>query len=129
MKNIFTSVINKGGYDLTQLLTKIDAYHVEGKLTDTEREELYAAARKTPIAQYNQTDEINALWAAIRALQAKEETGNTDTTVAEYKQPTGAHDAYQVGDKVLFNGAIYSCLQHNCVWSPAVLPSAWEKAN
>ena len=27
--------------------------------------------------------------------------------IAEWKQPTGAHDAYQIGDKVTYNGAVW----------------------
>lgn len=45
MKTIFENVIERGGYDLTGLLNRIDSYHVMGKLTDAERDELYAKAR------------------------------------------------------------------------------------
>lgn len=44
MKNIFKSVIARGGYNLSALLKKIDVYHIEGKLTDSERDELRAYA-------------------------------------------------------------------------------------
>ena len=123
MKSIFTQVINRGEYDLTSLLAKIDSYHIEGKLTDAEREELYNAARKEPQAQYNFAIEIEKLWEAIRALQNN--GGNSEATVEEFKQPTGAHNAYNPGDKVIYNGVVYTCLLANCVWSPAALPSAW----
>lgn len=42
----------------------------------------------------------------------------------EYKQPTGAHDAYNMGRKVTFNGKKYICKLDGCVWSPAEYPSA-----
>ena len=45
MKSIFMNVIDRGGYDLSVLLKRIDSYHIEGKLTDAERDELYARAR------------------------------------------------------------------------------------
>ena len=45
MKAIFESVIKRGGYDLSGLLKKIDSYHIEGKLTDAEKDELYEKAR------------------------------------------------------------------------------------
>lgn len=122
MKNIFENVINNGDYDLSELLKKIDTYHVEGKLTDAERDELYAKARKTPVARYDYATEINKLWDAVRALQGKE----TEAEPKEYVQPTGAHDAYSVGDKVIFGGKVYVCVTANCVWSPVVYPSAWE---
>ena len=53
MKAIFENVIRRGGYDLTGLLKNIDRYHVEGKLTDAEREELYSEARSEALPQYD----------------------------------------------------------------------------
>lgn len=44
MVNIFKSVIARGGYNLSALLKKIDVYHIEGKLTDSERDEIRAYA-------------------------------------------------------------------------------------
>lgn len=45
----------------------------------------------------------------------------------EFVQPTGAHDAYNTGDKITFNGAHYVCKMNGCVWSPDEYPAAWEK--
>lgn len=45
----------------------------------------------------------------------------------EFVQPTGAHDAYNTGDKVTFNGAHYICIMDGCTWSPEAYPAAWEK--
>ena len=45
----------------------------------------------------------------------------------EYVQPTGAGTAYQVGDKVTFNGIHYICRLPHCVWSPADYPIGWQK--
>lgn len=39
-------------------------------------------------------------------------------TIAEWVQPTGAHDAYQQGDKVIYNGEIYVSDINDNVWSP-----------
>lgn len=128
MKTIFENVIKRGGYDLSGLLKKIDSYHIEGKLSDTEREELYALARKKPEALYNVKDEINMLWAAIRAIQENqpEDPEDPEDEWPEFVQPTGAHDAYQIGDRVTYNGKKYICKYPNCVWSPDVLPDAWD---
>lgn len=125
MKSIFTQVINRGDYDLTALLEKVDKYHIEGKLTDNEREELYLEARKQPTEQYNYAEEIKAIWAAIRALQENGGSNEEETVIEEYKQPTGAHDAYMLGNKVVFNGVVYECLKDYCVYNPAVMPSYW----
>ena len=48
----------------------------------------------------------------------------------EYKQPTGAHDAYYYGDKVTYNSEKYVCIAPEgtpCVWSPDEYPSYWQK--
>lgn len=129
MKTIFENVIKRGGYDLTGLLKNIDKYHIEGKLTDAERDELYALARHEPKAQYDVKMEIEALWAAVRELQESHapDVGVIPDEWPEYVQPSGAHDAYNTGDKVSYSGKHFICLQDNCVWSPAVLPSAWEE--
>lgn len=127
MKNIFENVIKKGGYDLTALLNKIDTYHIEGKITDTERDELYALARATPQAQYDYKSEIDRLWVAIRELQKGNTTDTEGTTASEWKQPTGAHDAYMSGDMMIYtDGKTYKSLIDNNVWSPDVYPDGWD---
>ena len=45
----------------------------------------------------------------------------------EWVQPTGAHDAYQTGDTVTFEGAEYTSLIDGNVWSPTAYPQGWEK--
>lgn len=132
MKSIFENVIRRGNYDLTALLKRIDTYHVEGKLSDSDRDELYMIARQTPEAQYDYHAEIEKLWAAIRDLRAGQSADNSQDPSAdeypEFVQPTGAHDAYHTGAKVTYNGDRYVCKMDNCVWSPGVLPGAWDKA-
>lgn len=44
----------------------------------------------------------------------------------EYKQPTGAHDAYHVGDKITYNGKHYTCVYDGCVWTPDEYPQGWQ---
>ena len=46
-------------------------------------------------------------------------------------QPTGAHDAYQIGDKVHFptkSDPVYESVIANNAWSPAVYPAGWKLA-
>lgn len=45
----------------------------------------------------------------------------------EWKQPTGAQDAYQKGDKVTYKGEHYISLIDNNTWSPEAFPAGWEK--
>lgn len=44
-----------------------------------------------------------------------------------WSQPTGAHDAYNKGDIVDYNGALYQSLIDGNVHSPDVYPAVWEK--
>lgn len=49
--------------------------------------------------------------------------------IAVWSQPTGAHDAYQVGDKVHFptkDDPVYESIIPNNAWSPAVYPDGWK---
>ena len=42
----------------------------------------------------------------------------------EWVQPTGAHDAYNIGDKVTYNGQHYVCTSNANVYAPDVY--GWE---
>lgn len=44
----------------------------------------------------------------------------------EFKKPEGAHDAYNTGDKITYNGKHYICKQDACVYSPDEYAQAWE---
>jgi hypothetical protein len=46
--------------------------------------------------------------------------------IPDWVQPQGAHDAYQIGDQVAFNGRIYKSKINANVWSPSVYPAGWE---
>lgn len=43
-----------------------------------------------------------------------------------WAQPSGAHDAYNTGDIVNYNGSLYKSLINGNVWSPDVYPAGWE---
>lgn len=131
MFEIIKAVISRGGYDLNGILRRIDVYHIEGKMTDAEREQLYALARSGGVtAGFDVEAEIGRLWEAVRKLQEAGSTGgNADADgVAEFVQPNGAHDAYFSGDRVTFGGKVYECTAPEgvaCVWSPEVMPGYW----
>lgn len=44
----------------------------------------------------------------------------------EWVQPTGAQDAYSIGDKVTYEGVRYVSLIDGNVWSPTAYPAGWE---
>ena len=53
------------------------------------------------------------------------ETG--EPGVPEWTKPSGAHDAYQLGDRVLYNGRVYESVHPGAnTWSPDEYPPAWQ---
>ena len=48
------------------------------------------------------------------------------TRYPEWVQPTGAHDAYNTGDIVMYNGTAYRSLIDGNVWAPDAYPQGWE---
>lgn len=43
-----------------------------------------------------------------------------------WAQPTGAHDAYNIGDVVDYNGTLYESTIDGNVWSPDTNPAGWS---
>ena len=49
-----------------------------------------------------------------------------------WRQPTGAQDAYNKGDRVHYpdaNGPVYESTVDNNVWSPEAYPAGWKEIN
>lgn len=59
-----------------------------------------------------------SLWSGV--------TVDPETGYDEWKQPTGAHDAYKKGDRVLFNGSVYESLIDGNAYSPTTYPAGWK---
>ena len=55
---------------------------------------------------------VPALWTPVRQTEGP--------TVDPWVQPTGSSDAYQVGDRVTFNGQTYESTAANNSWQPGV---------
>ena len=52
--------------------------------------------------------------------------GLTDDGYPVWSQPTGAHDAYNTGDIVDYNGTLYKSTIDGNVWAPDAYPAGWE---
>jgi chitodextrinase len=73
-------------------------------------------------SQDDWTPDVSAsLW--VRTSPASED--DDPTTVPEWVQPAGAQDAYNTGDRVIFNGVVYESTVDGNVWSPADYPAGW----
>lgn len=153
MYEIIKNVINSKDYELKDILYKINKMWVESAITEEQKTELDNLARENAntensyaplqeqideaFSQINllkQTVESNAIGMsalkdAVEKLGGKIEITTEPTTeeYPEYIQPTGAHDAYNIGDRVTYNGKKYNCKLDNCVWSPDTYPAGWEE--
>ena len=129
--NDIATVISNGGYDLADLLHRIDVLYAGGRLTDEERETLVGEARDKaePDAQLpSLTERVGALELRVAALeqgtyQPSEPEG--DPEWPEWVRPTSKDEYYRKGDKVTFEGAHYVCNKNNVVTSPAEDQKSW----
>ena len=133
MYEIFKNILNNKKYELVDILNKIDEFYIQDSLTKEQKEELEEEARKNanPINSYADLQtQIDKLADRITALENKQEsTGSEEPAEEEYPeyvQPTGAHDAYKVGDKITYNGKHYECIYDGCVWTPDAYPAGWK---
>lgn len=53
--------------------------------------------------------------------------GLDDAGYPVWSQPTGAHDAYNTGDIVDYNGTLYQSLIDGNVYSPDAYPAGWAE--
>lgn len=67
---------------------------------------------------------VSAEWRPAEAVSLYVEVSIAEWP--EYRQPTGAHDAYNTGDKVTFEGHHYICKLDGTTFSPAGYSAAWE---
>lgn len=54
------------------------------------------------------------------------DSGEGTETIDEWKEPSGAHDAYNQGDRVIYNGVVYESKINGNVWNPEQYPDFWE---
>lgn len=142
MLETFRTIINAGGYDLADLTGRIKTLYAMGELSDEEMKQLLEQARTnaSPDDSYAPlADRVKAIeeWETtvekrLGKLEAGSSTdpgepGEPVDKWPEYKQPTGAHDAYHVGDKITYNGKHYTCLMDGCVWTPDDYPQGWRE--
>nr|DAN55245.1 MAG TPA: ChiA1-BD-binding domain protein [Caudoviricetes sp.] len=136
MFDLIKEVINSRDYKLEDMLYKINKMYVESYLTEEEKTELDNLARENadtvnsyaPIQEQidNLYVKISNLEDRVKLLEKTEEPGEEEE-YKEFVQPTGAHNAYNVSDKIIYNGKKYICKMDGCVWSPDTYPAAWEE--
>ena len=128
MINAIKNVIQNKDYKLEEMLYKINKMYIESRITEQEKEELDSLARTNAKAEnnYDIQKQLDELRARVETLEGNTQEETTEE-YQEFKQPTGAHDTYNIGDKIIFNNKKYICKLDNCVWSPDTYPQAWEE--
>ncbi len=131
MFNIIKTVIESRDYILEDILYKIDKMYIQDRITEAEKTELDNLARQNAKAEnsYNIQKQLDNIYARLEVLENKDKTEDPTEQEGykEFVQPTGAHDSYNVGDKIIYKDKKYICKLDNCVWSPDVYPAGWEE--
>lgn len=127
MYSVVENVLKQGGYNLTDIIRKIDSLWLKGSLNDDEKDRLISIAQNGAKTE-NSLDvfaKLDELEKRIRALE-----GNADEETETYPEYQDGKWYYS-GDKCSFDGANYICIAPDgvvCVWSPSAYPTYWEKA-
>lgn len=137
------NLIKSKRFELKDMLNKINIVWLESMITDEQMKELKELARQNAIAENSYAplqEQINNIYSEMEAMKAeikklKGETGEVTepeepVETEEYPafvQPTGAHDAYKIGDKITYNGKKYICKLDGCVWAPDIYPAGWQE--
>lgn len=140
MFEILKRKIERKDYKLETMIEKIRILFADDEITKEEKDELEKLARENANAENSYAglqEQINNIYAELEKIKAdvnilKGEEGTEEPTepVEEYPayvQPTGAHDAYKIGDKITYNGKKYVCKMDGCVWTPDAYPAGWEE--
>lgn len=141
MYEIIKNVIEAGNYELVDMLKKINTVWIESNITDEQKQELEELARTNAKAEnsyaplqeqvndlYSKYDELKQEIAELKGEVTEEPTEPEPVDeYPEFKQPTGAHDAYNIGDKITYNGKRYICQMNGCVWTPDDYPAGWQE--
>lgn len=141
MFEIVKNVILSKNFKLEDLLSKIDVIWLQSKLSDEEKQALIDLARENALAENSYKplqEQLNNLYKAfdnfkaevnarLNTLEGKEDIEEPVEEYPPFVKPEGAHDAYQKGAGITFNGEKYESLIDNNVWSPDEYPQGWKE--
>ena len=130
MFEIVKSVLTNDSYNLADILNKINVLWVQGKLTDSEQEELLNLARVGTTAQKEADlfSKVVELEARVQALEnnTPSDSPEPEADVSDFVEGKW----YYAGDKCAWGGKTYTCVAPEgvvCVWSPSAYPAYWEE--
>lgn len=130
MYNVIKSVIESGGFKLSDMQRKIKKLYVMGDLTEAQMGELFTMANGGANADAERPevmDMLKALYARMDALEARmssSEGGNTEESEAypAWEPWNGISDNYQYGAIVSHGGKLWrSVYTWQNVWEPGAV--------
>lgn len=137
IKADFSAAIEEGFTSLEDMLKRIESYHIHGKLTDEEKDTLFAEARAKATDNIASVIDVTETLAAFgkrlsdleAAVAALQKTDHDEEQSAEYQSAEYVPGKwYYDGDKATFEGVAYTCnapANFPVVWSPSVTPQYW----
>lgn len=66
-----------------------------------------------------------SLFKNLKVETIGDDEGGETEVIEDFVQPTGAHDSYTTGEKVVFDGEVYESTMDNNTYSPSDYPQGW----
>lgn len=131
VKALFVKSSDLSNEDKEKLVSQFDEYQIGvayevGKILNVDGVLYRVVQSHTSQEDWNPTNTAS-LYTPYLTPTIVDEDGTETEVVNEFKQPTGAHDTYQKGDKVLFKGEVYESLIDNNAYSPEAYAQGWKK--
>jgi hypothetical protein len=138
MVNCFKSVIERGNFELSDMLKKIYVSYVKGEITEKECSELQNLAQGNAKPE-NDTDVIKKVASLEMRIMKVEELLAKDDVTSPEEAPEGSDTNYPEfesgkwyygGHKITFEGKNYECIAPEgsvCVWNPKDYPAYWKE--
>ena len=104
---------------------EVDTSYTEGDVVNYDNNLYKVVQTHTSQADWLPTD-TPAIYTPYLNITVETDEGEVEV-INDFKQPTGGHDAYQKGDKVVFNDKTYVSTIDNNVYSPTDYPQGWAE--
>lgn len=139
MYEVVKTLIEAGGFDLTDMCSRIEVLFARGQLSEEDSAKLTEMAREHA--------EMEAVYPELSARVTELETWRRDVEARlkdlegtgepepedeypEWHKPTGANNAYYTGNKMTYtDGKKYVCIApegYGVTYGPDVLPDMWQ---
>lgn len=123
--DVLAEMVLEGDLEPGELEALLDVYPAWTEDTEYTIGEL--CKHNAELYKVNQTHTSQAIYPpGSEGVSALYSRGVPDSVIPDWVQPEGAHNPYNKGDLVSFDGRIWLSVIDNNVWSPATYPAGWE---